>query len=114
MGIPRKHYHSKNFKGSECSTELDMVEFPEHLSNGTDFVFRVTVLEIFGIPEAYTDVFCQFNFLHRHDEAFSTEPAKGAAADGKRTLKYDYVQVGENGREGKKGIIVMGEQIFKK
>uniref|UniRef100_A0A1I8BB77 Kinesin-like protein unc-104 n=1 Tax=Meloidogyne hapla TaxID=6305 RepID=A0A1I8BB77_MELHA len=31
-------------------------------------------------------------FLHRHDEAFSTEPVKGTASDGTRTLRYNYVQ----------------------
>merc|ERR1712142_1225153 len=29
-----------------------------------------------GISPEYADIFCQFNFLHRHDEAFSTEPLK--------------------------------------
>lgn len=76
----------------DSGTELDGVEFPAHLTNGTEFTFRVTVVEVFGIPEAYTDVFGQFNFLHRHDEAFSTEPVKGVAANGTRTLKYNYVQ----------------------
>ncbi|CAK5118096.1 unnamed protein product [Meloidogyne enterolobii] len=33
-----------------------------------------------------------YSFLHRHDEAFSTEPVKGTATDGTRTLRYNYVQ----------------------
>jgi hypothetical protein len=33
-----------------------------------------------------------FSFLHRHDEAFSTEPMKGMAKDGSRKLEYNYVQ----------------------
>uniref|UniRef100_A0A7N6BSR0 plus-end-directed kinesin ATPase n=1 Tax=Anabas testudineus TaxID=64144 RepID=A0A7N6BSR0_ANATE len=43
---------------------------------GSIFTFRVTVLQASGIPPEYADIFCQFNFLHRHDEAFSTEPLK--------------------------------------
>ncbi|KAM4571751.1 kinesin-like protein KIF1B isoform 6-T6 [Fundulus diaphanus] len=46
------------------------------LEVGSIFTFRVTVLQASGIPPEYADIFCQFNFLHRHDEAFSTEPLK--------------------------------------
>ncbi|XP_051961210.1 kinesin-like protein KIF1B isoform X4 [Xyrauchen texanus] len=49
---------------------------PEHLEVGSIFTFRVTVLQANGIPPEYADIFCQFNFHHRHDEAFSTEPLK--------------------------------------
>ncbi|XP_034733591.1 kinesin-like protein KIF1B isoform X9 [Etheostoma cragini] len=48
------------------------------LEVGSIFTFRVTVLQATGIPPEYADIFCQFNFLHRHDEAFSTEPLKNA------------------------------------
>ncbi|XP_039657242.1 kinesin-like protein KIF1B isoform X24 [Perca fluviatilis] len=48
------------------------------LEVGSIFTFRVTVLQASGIPPEYADIFCQFNFLHRHDEAFSTEPLKNA------------------------------------
>ncbi|XP_075459642.1 kinesin-like protein KIF1B isoform X6 [Ascaphus truei] len=48
----------------------------EHLKIGSVFTFRVTVLQASGILPEYADIFCQFNFLHRHDEAFSTEPLK--------------------------------------
>ncbi|XP_072012587.1 kinesin-like protein KIF1B isoform X25 [Engystomops pustulosus] len=48
----------------------------ELLKIGSVFTFRVTVLQASGIPPEYADIFCQFNFLHRHDEAFSTEPLK--------------------------------------
>ncbi|NXC30046.1 KIF1B protein, partial [Campylorhamphus procurvoides] len=47
-----------------------------HLKLGSVFTFRVTVLQASGILPEYADIFCQFNFLHRHDEAFSTEPLK--------------------------------------
>uniref|UniRef100_A0A8C1Y753 plus-end-directed kinesin ATPase n=1 Tax=Cyprinus carpio TaxID=7962 RepID=A0A8C1Y753_CYPCA len=48
----------------------------EHLEVGSIFTFRVTVLQASSVPPEYADIFCQFNFLHRHDEAFSTEPLK--------------------------------------
>ncbi|XP_020560220.1 kinesin-like protein KIF1B isoform X8 [Oryzias latipes] len=48
------------------------------LEVGSIFTFRVTVLQASGVPPEYADIFCQFNFLHRHDEAFSTEPLKNA------------------------------------
>uniref|UniRef100_A0A4W3H7J7 plus-end-directed kinesin ATPase n=1 Tax=Callorhinchus milii TaxID=7868 RepID=A0A4W3H7J7_CALMI len=53
-------------------------EHVEHLKLGSIFTFRVTVLQASGIPAEYADIFCQFNFLHRHDEAFSTEPLKNS------------------------------------
>ncbi|XP_047442614.1 kinesin-like protein KIF1A isoform X30 [Mugil cephalus] len=49
---------------------------PEHLRIGNIFTFRVTVLQASSISAEYADIFCQFNFIHRHDEAFSTEPLK--------------------------------------
>uniref|UniRef100_A0ABM5EKG5 plus-end-directed kinesin ATPase n=1 Tax=Pogona vitticeps TaxID=103695 RepID=A0ABM5EKG5_9SAUR len=51
-------------------------EVGDHLKLGSMFTFRVTVLQASGILPEYADIFCQFNFLHRHDEAFSTEPLK--------------------------------------
>ncbi|XP_055020941.1 kinesin-like protein KIF1A [Boleophthalmus pectinirostris] len=48
----------------------------EHLQVGNLFTFRVTVLQASSISAEYADIFCQFNFIHRHDEAFSTEPLK--------------------------------------
>ncbi|XP_071198437.1 kinesin-like protein KIF1A isoform X23 [Salvelinus alpinus] len=48
----------------------------EHLRIGNTFTFRVTVLQASSISAEYADIFCQFNFIHRHDEAFSTEPLK--------------------------------------
>ncbi|XP_028300560.1 kinesin-like protein KIF1A isoform X8 [Gouania willdenowi] len=48
----------------------------EHLRLGDVFTFRVTVLQASSISGEYADIFCQFNFIHRHDEAFSTEPLK--------------------------------------
>ncbi|XP_037830170.1 kinesin-like protein KIF1A isoform X12 [Kryptolebias marmoratus] len=48
----------------------------EHLQIDNIFTFRVTVLQASSISAEYADIFCQFNFIHRHDEAFSTEPLK--------------------------------------
>ncbi|KAM9481944.1 kinesin-like protein KIF1A isoform 3-T3 [Clarias gariepinus] len=48
----------------------------DHLKIGELFTFRVTVLQASSISAEYADIFCQFNFIHRHDEAFSTEPLK--------------------------------------
>ncbi|XP_061910306.1 kinesin-like protein KIF1B isoform X15 [Entelurus aequoreus] len=63
---------------------------PGQLEIGSTFTFRVTVLQTTAIPPEYADIFCQFNFLHRHDEAFSTEPLKNT---GKGTpLGFYHVQ----------------------
>ncbi|XP_072724517.1 kinesin-like protein KIF1A isoform X5 [Ciconia boyciana] len=54
-----------------------LLETPlDHLKLGSIFTFRVTVLQASSISAEYADIFCQFNFIHRHDEAFSTEPLK--------------------------------------
>lgn len=52
----------------------------EHLLLGKEFTFRVTVLQASGIAAEYSDIFCQFNFIHRQEEAFSTEPIKNSGA----------------------------------
>ncbi|XP_027145851.1 kinesin-like protein KIF1A isoform X4 [Larimichthys crocea] len=72
-----------------CAAGADELEIPlkagldgsldttlEHLRIGNVFTFRVTVLQASSISAEYADIFCQFNFIHRHDEAFSTEPLK--------------------------------------
>ncbi|XP_046143920.1 kinesin-like protein unc-104 isoform X12 [Osmia bicornis bicornis] len=61
---------------SSVSSDMKEEELPDHLLLGSEFTFRVTVLQAMGISTEYADIFCQFNFLHRHDEAFSTEPVK--------------------------------------
>ncbi|XP_074046843.1 kinesin-like protein KIF1A isoform X7 [Macrotis lagotis] len=63
------------------SPEKSVMEGPlesalDHLQLGSIFTFRVTVLQASSISAEYADIFCQFNFIHRHDEAFSTEPLK--------------------------------------
>lgn len=50
----------------------------EHLKVGNEFKFRIIVLQAYDVPVEYTDIFCQFNFLHSggEEETFSTEPIK--------------------------------------
>ncbi|XP_072295591.1 kinesin-like protein KIF1A [Eucyclogobius newberryi] len=62
---------------SSVKPELEEASL-EHLQVGNLFTFRVTVLQASSISAEYADIFCQFNFIHRHDEAFSTEPLKNA------------------------------------
>ncbi|XP_056279530.1 kinesin-like protein KIF1B isoform X21 [Pseudoliparis swirei] len=65
--------------GNIADTKLsggDGDDLAGQLEVGSIFTFRVTVLQANGVPPEYADIFCQFNFLHRHDEAFSTEPLK--------------------------------------
>uniref|UniRef100_A0A4W5LLF2 plus-end-directed kinesin ATPase n=1 Tax=Hucho hucho TaxID=62062 RepID=A0A4W5LLF2_9TELE len=78
-------------QSSEIITPEDRVEgLAGQLEVGSIFTFRVTVLQASGILPEYADIFCQFNFLHRHDEAFSTEPLKNT---GKGTpLGFYHVQ----------------------
>ena len=58
---------------------------------GQEFTMRVTVLQAYGIASEYSDLFTQFNFINRKDEAFSTEPIKNT---GKGTpLNFYHVQV---------------------
>ncbi|XP_039611571.1 kinesin-like protein KIF1B isoform X18 [Polypterus senegalus] len=67
---------SSNLKDTHLLNEGLSDSLGDHLEVGTIFTFRVTVLQASGIAPEYADIFCQFNFLHRHDEAFSTEPLK--------------------------------------
>nr|XP_021203752.2 kinesin-like protein unc-104 isoform X7 [Bombyx mori] len=75
---------------SSLASELKEEDLPEHLTLGKEFTFRVTVLQAHSVATDYADVFCQFNFLHRNEDAFSTEPVKNA---GKNTpLGFYHVQ----------------------
>ncbi|XP_059419783.1 kinesin-like protein KIF1A isoform X2 [Carassius carassius] len=62
--------------GLEGSLDVTQEKSLQHLNIGNNFTFRVTVLQASSISAEYADIFCQFNFIHRHDEAFSTEPLK--------------------------------------
>ncbi|XP_076451749.1 kinesin-like protein unc-104 isoform X4 [Babylonia areolata] len=63
-------------KEKDYCPDMDLKELPDHLTLGSQFQFRVTIMQASCISSDYADIFCQFNFLHRHDEAFSTEPLK--------------------------------------
>ncbi|XP_063227790.1 kinesin-like protein unc-104 isoform X3 [Bacillus rossius redtenbacheri] len=67
---------------SSVSSDVKEEDLPDHLQLGNTFTFRLTILQAVGISPEYADIFCQFNFLHRHDEAFSTEPAKNPGKGG--------------------------------
>ncbi|KAF7700417.1 hypothetical protein HF521_003375 [Silurus meridionalis] len=63
-------------EGVEGEEDAVQEQTLSHLKIGSSFTFRVTVLQASSISAEYADIFCQFNFIHRHDEAFSTEPLK--------------------------------------
>ncbi|XP_053286438.1 kinesin-like protein KIF1A [Pleuronectes platessa] len=81
MGPSADEVNNNTCEGEEPENPLKAtVDGPldalEHLRIGNIFTFRVTVLQASSISAEYADIFCQFNFIHRHDEAFSTEPLK--------------------------------------
>lgn len=63
----------------------------DHLTAGKDFTFRVTILHAVNIPAEYSDVFCQYHFVHHVDEAFSTEPIRNNGVKGS-PLSFYHVQ----------------------
>ncbi len=74
----------------EDEKQESLDDLPHHLKIGKDFTMRVTVLQAYGLASEYSDVFTQFNFINRGDEAFSTEPIKN---NGKGTpLNFYHVQ----------------------
>jgi kinesin family protein 1 len=40
--------------------DVDLKDLPEHLTLGSQFQFRVTVLQASCISPEYADIFCQF------------------------------------------------------
>lgn len=60
----------------EEANDKDGITVAEHLTSGRDFTFRITILHAVNIPSEYSDIFCQFHFVHHQDEAFSTEPVR--------------------------------------
>lgn len=73
----------KSVKADDQKSEAEdqqqpKTEPPEDLpfELGNEIVFRVSILQLSGLSKDYADVFCQFNFLHLGDEAFSTESIK--------------------------------------
>lgn len=45
---------------SSVSSDIKDEELPSHLLISKDFTFRVTLLQAFGVPNEYADIFCQF------------------------------------------------------
>lgn len=43
-----------------------------------EFVFRVDLLQVIGLDKDYKDVFCNFHFLHRAHEAFTSDRITGS------------------------------------
>ncbi|CAI2344287.1 unnamed protein product [Caenorhabditis sp. 36 PRJEB53466] len=85
------HFRKEDFLKTHKNGENDgttELEFPAHMQEEVEFCFRVVVLQAIDVADAYSDVFCQFNFLHRHDEAFSTEPMKNS----KSPLTFEHTQ----------------------
>ncbi|XP_033085434.1 kinesin-like protein KIF1A isoform X7 [Trachypithecus francoisi] len=72
--VPPEGLHLDSSEKATLDGPLDTAL--DHLRLGSTFTFRVTVLQASSISAEYADIFCQFNFIHRHDEAFSTEPLK--------------------------------------
>jgi kinesin family protein 1 len=63
------------------TAENDESVLADHLTVGRDFTFRITILHAVNIPMEYSDIFCQFHFVHHQDEAFSTEPIRNNSAN---------------------------------
>uniref|UniRef100_A0A8D2ZDK8 plus-end-directed kinesin ATPase n=1 Tax=Scophthalmus maximus TaxID=52904 RepID=A0A8D2ZDK8_SCOMX len=79
MGITADEVNNNTCEGDqnpEFVSDDGLCSALSHLKIGSTFTFRVTVLQASSISAEYADIFCQFNFIHRHDEAFSTEPLK--------------------------------------
>jgi len=74
------YYESREYINKKLEN-IDENELPEHLQLGKEFTFRIIILEVSGISSDYFDIFCQFNFMHRNDEAFSTEPLQNSGKD---------------------------------
>ena len=74
-----------------CMTTSDLPanEYLQQL--GVEYQFRLIIIEALDIPSTYEDIFCQFNFLHQHHEAYSTEPIKNqSSAD--LSLELNHIQ----------------------
>lgn len=48
----------------------------KHLRLGSTFTFRITVLQAIDLPKSYSDVFCQYSFIHQKNKVFGTEQIK--------------------------------------
>lgn len=72
----------KSSSGDDSGAIVDTKCY-SHLPLEEEFLFRVSILQLSGLSKDYADVFCQFNFRHRYDEAFSTESIKNTGKSGR-------------------------------
>jgi kinesin family protein 1 len=72
------NYARLHFDDGRRSSEPDD-SLPAYMQLGSEFTFRIIILEVSGDLQDYSDIFCQFSFAHRPNEAFSTEPLQSAA-----------------------------------
>ncbi|OTF81234.1 hypothetical protein BLA29_002001 [Euroglyphus maynei] len=68
--------------------DVQLMEIIEH----EDYMFRVSIIQLYGLSKSYADVFCQFNFRHRSHEAFSTESVKNTAGKNGRSAGFYWSQ----------------------
>uniref|UniRef100_A0A8R1UIH8 Pleckstrin homology domain containing protein n=1 Tax=Pristionchus pacificus TaxID=54126 RepID=A0A8R1UIH8_PRIPA len=80
------HFRKEDFKTDAKDVDCTL---PSHMKRDKDFSFSIVVKQADSVSQDYSDVFCQFNFLHRHDEAFSTEPLKHC---GKKPIVFNHTQ----------------------
>lgn len=52
--------------------QINVKELPEHLQLGSQFQFRVTVLQASCISPEYADIFCQFKYVSLSKGFFQT------------------------------------------
>lgn len=68
--------------GGDLSTWDQKAEVPvepnenSHLRLGSQFTFRITIIKATDLPKFYSDIFCQYSFVHQKNEIFSTQPIK--------------------------------------
>lgn len=61
LGVDNKAFDASG-KIDYCP-EMKSVDIPEHLTIGTQFQFRVTILQASNISPEYADIFCQFKWV---------------------------------------------------
>ena len=72
--------NQRSDKDEQSDKSSEEAGIAEHLIPGRDFTFRITILHAINIPSDFSDIFCQFHFVHHQDESFSTEPVRNNSA----------------------------------
>lgn len=68
---------AENDDEDACDQDQNFDQNPnKHLRIGSHFTFRITILQAIDLPKSYSDVFCQYSFIHQPDKVFSTEQIK--------------------------------------